>query len=102
MAGDNEKLNDSCPACGSKIDSDELCTCGYDPSLELQEGTYVPQFALTATLDKVPGDAGYQEMQDLFLKSHWGKFGLLTQTMFNFSLNKLRKNSNLKENFMAL
>lgn len=54
MAGDNEKLNDSCPACGSKIDSDELCTCGYDPSLELQEGTYVPQFALTATLDKVP------------------------------------------------
>ncbi|EBG6490183.1 nucleoid-associated protein [Salmonella enterica] len=58
MAGDNEKLNDSCPACGSKIDSDELCTCGYDPSLELQEGTYVPQFALTATLDKVPGDAG--------------------------------------------
>lgn len=85
MAGDNEKLNDSCPACGSKIDSDELCTCGYDPSLELQEGTYVPQFALTATLDKVPGDAGP------IFKESLGKFGLLTQTMFNFSLNKLRK-----------
>ncbi|EBR0152845.1 nucleoid-associated protein [Salmonella enterica] len=58
MAGDSEKLNYNCPACGSEIDSGELCLCGYDPSLELQTEIYVPQFALTATLDKVPGDAG--------------------------------------------
>jgi len=58
MSANNEKLNNSCPACGSKIDSDEPCTCGYDPSLEAEEEIYVPQFALTATLDKVPGVLG--------------------------------------------
>lgn len=58
MADNNEKLNNNCPACGSKIDSDELCDCGYDPSLEVQEEIYVPQFALTATLDKVSGALG--------------------------------------------
>lgn len=58
MADSNEHLNNNCPSCGSMLDSDEVCACGYDSSLDVQEESYVPQFALTATLDKVSGDSG--------------------------------------------
>lgn len=47
-----------CPACGSEVDAGSLCGCGYDPTLELQQKDYLPQFALTATLERVPADNG--------------------------------------------
>lgn len=47
-----------CSACGSAVDPSFLCDCGYDPALELQQKHYLPQFALTATLEINEGNEG--------------------------------------------
>lgn len=47
-----------CSACGSAVDPSFLCDCGYDPALELQQKHYLPQFALTATLEINEGNKG--------------------------------------------
>lgn len=56
-----------CPACGSEVDAGSLCGCGYDPTLELKQKDYLPQFALTATLEREQGNNGPVFVKDLGL-----------------------------------
>ncbi|RAW92483.1 MULTISPECIES: nucleoid-associated protein [unclassified Photorhabdus] len=48
--GDESSIE--CPSCGSKHEAEEVCSCGYSPELELKDENYIPQFAMTASLEK--------------------------------------------------
>ncbi|MDZ7279696.1 nucleoid-associated protein [Pantoea eucrina] len=79
-----------CSACGSEVDIGSLCDCGYDPALELQQKHYLPQFALTATLEIKEGNEG-----PVFVKSLGKQWTLKSDDVQQF-IQQIEKKFNNK------
>lgn len=85
-----EEADMKCLACGSEVELGSSCNCKYDSSLEIHKKDYLPQFAITATLEKKSGDTG-----PIFLKSLGQVWTLGNDDVQQF-ITQIEKKFNLK------